>query len=68
MEDIAEAIRVFNILSREWKEIQIMISPLEERMLSLETVVKKSFAKPSCNVAPNISGPPTPRTNASFVA
>ena len=41
-EEIAEAVGAFSIQSREWKDVQAMKSPLEEMILALEEVIKKS--------------------------
>ena len=54
MEDINEAVKAFNTHKRAWTEISQKKFPIEERMMALEEIVKKSLADPARKAAPAI--------------
>lgn len=68
-EEVAGAIKAFNLHKKEWEEIQVKSTPIEERMLALEQVVKKSLADTARKASTlSVSGSPTQKTYASVVA
>ena len=69
MEDVNEAVKAFNCHKKAWRTMSRNPSPIEERMIALEEVVKKSIADAARQAAPVVSsGKPQPRTYASVVA
>lgn len=53
-EEIAEAVKDFNSHKKAWEEIKTTKSPIEERMVALEEVLKKSLTESAL-----IGGPST---------
>lgn len=67
--EVIEAINAFNLHKKEWEELRSGRSPIEERMLTSEEVVKKSLADPARTVVPTTgSGLSATKTYASVVA
>ena len=68
IEDFNEAVKEFYGWRSVWTEIYLKTSPIEERMMVLEEVVKKGLADPAQKATPAvISGSPTPRSYALVV-
>ena len=64
-----EAVKAFNAHKRAWTEMSQKKSPIKERIMALEEVVKKSLADPARRAAPAVvSGALPPRSYASVVA
>ena len=69
MEDVKEAAKAFNAHKSAWTEPSQKKSPIEERVMALEEIVKKNLADPARNATPGVAtGMPQLRTHASVVA
>ena len=55
MEDVDEAVKVFIAHKRAWTVMPQEKSPIEERIMALEEVVKKSLAVPARNATPGVT-------------
>ena len=69
MENVNEPGKAFNAYKRSWTDMSRKTSPIEERIMTLEEVFRKSLADPARKVAPAVtSGAPTLRSYASVMA
>ena len=69
MGDVDEAVKALDAHKRNWSGVSKKMSPIEERMMALEEVVKKSFTDSARKAASAVtSGAPIPRSYASVVA